>query len=152
MITKQIEFYPTDINVNELLGKIKNILDISAQNKNIRINIINEQEKLFAYADYDSVYTVIRNLTSNAIKFTHAGGNINLSAYKENRQIKIVVEDNGVGIPDAKLKTLFNPGQNKISVITSYSIHYTKLYEGSSAPRVRLGSTKSTSPTASSIH
>jgi signal transduction histidine kinase len=51
--------------------------------------------------------TVIRNLISNAIKFTRIGGKIELSSTKIDDKIELVVSDNGVGIDEEALSKLF---------------------------------------------
>ncbi|MDA3952127.1 MAG: ATP-binding protein [Bacteroidales bacterium] len=59
--------------------------------------------------------TILRNLISNAIKFTNLGGNINISAISEQKQIKISISDNGVGMNDETLKKLFDLSTNTTS-------------------------------------
>ncbi|RLD56400.1 MAG: PAS domain-containing sensor histidine kinase [Bacteroidetes bacterium] len=59
-------------------------------------------------ADANMVTTVIRNLISNAIKFTGKGGNIIISSKKTNDYIEVCVEDNGIGIEPENLKKLFS--------------------------------------------
>ena len=51
------------------------------------------------YADKDMFETVLRNLVSNSIKFSDRGGTIKLDAIQEKGFIKIIVSDNGKGIP-----------------------------------------------------
>jgi signal transduction histidine kinase len=63
--------------------------------------------------------TVIRNLMTNALKFTPSGGNIILSALQNGQSLDVIVSDTGVGISDEYLPYLFridmaytNPGTN----------------------------------------
>ena len=58
-------------------------------------------------ADENMVLTLLRNLISNAIKFTPANGTINVSANIKNKMIEICVSDTGVGIAKEKLDTIF---------------------------------------------
>jgi signal transduction histidine kinase len=51
--------------------------------------------------------TVVRNLVSNAIKFTHPGGKVAVTAVKENGQVIVRVTDSGIGIPEANIEKLF---------------------------------------------
>ena len=71
---------------------------------------INDQ--LFVYADRYSILTVFRNLTSNAIKFSHRNSIIEFMAESHNKQTYIRVKDNGVGISENQLKQLFDLHQN----------------------------------------
>jgi len=77
-----------------------------ANKKNIQVlDTISENEIIFA--DRNMIATVLRNLTSNAIKFTHRGGSIIISSQKQNDFVEISVEDTGVGIPNDRIDNLF---------------------------------------------
>lgn len=94
-----------------------NLLEHNAEKKNIAIsNTISED--ILAYADTEMTTTVIRNLISNAIKFTNPKGKVTASANKENDLIIIKIEDTGVGIPPDKIETLFEPDQTHVSLGT----------------------------------
>ncbi len=75
-----------------------------------RISIKNNTNKnLFVVADENMLSTVLRNLISNAIKFTNVGGEIIISAHKseQNDQLEIWVSDNGVGMPPKVGNSIF---------------------------------------------
>jgi signal transduction histidine kinase len=76
--------------------------NIQLQEKNAaskNISIINKIPKnTFVFADENVVSAIIRNLTSNALKFTNAGGEISFEAKKTDGQIYCSVIDNGVGM------------------------------------------------------
>ena len=59
------------------------------------------------FADVDMFKAVLRNLVSNAIKFTNTGGTINITAKQMNSNITISVSDNGIGIAPHNLMKLF---------------------------------------------
>ncbi|MCU4163655.1 two-component regulator propeller domain-containing protein [Carboxylicivirga caseinilyticus] len=65
-------------------------------------------DDLIAYGDEDMFRTVVRNLVSNAVKFTNLNGNIKVKAINEVHQIKVIVEDDGVGISQDKLPIIFD--------------------------------------------
>ncbi len=58
--------------------------------------------------DPDQIQQVLLNLIDNAIKYTPAGGEIVVSAWPEDRQVKVAVTDTGVGIPQDELPELFD--------------------------------------------
>jgi signal transduction histidine kinase len=58
-------------------------------------------------ADPQLIEEVLANLVDNAIKYSPGGGKINLSGQADNRQIKMTVSDQGLGIPQEGLKHLF---------------------------------------------
>jgi CheY-like chemotaxis protein len=77
-----------------------------------KIDLYCNQDKLInVFADQDMIYTVLRNLTSNALKFTRKG-TVSLDiTHAENGGIKISVSDTGIGISDDKLKSIFEAFQ-----------------------------------------
>ncbi len=73
------------------------------------INIENEiKPNTYVYADENMIKTVMRNLVSNAVKFTYEGGRIRLSANTNGSTITVSVRDNGRGIPKNIQKNLFS--------------------------------------------
>lgn len=73
-----------------------------------RIDLVNNiGMNSFVFADKDSVRTVLRNLVSNAVKFTRSGGKLELGFSMEDGFARISVKDNGVGIPLKSMDRLF---------------------------------------------
>ena len=104
--TGRLEYEPSKIDVKELVDK--NILLLSPMAKNKAIDLHSGiAAPITAYADHDMVNTVIRNLISNAVKFTMSGGHIKITAELENNFIKIGITDDGVGMDDKTLRKLF---------------------------------------------
>jgi signal transduction histidine kinase len=66
-----------------------------------------EDNPLFVWADAHMLDTVIRNLSSNALKFTPQGGSVTISARKLEGLVEISVTDTGVGISQADIDKLF---------------------------------------------
>jgi signal transduction histidine kinase len=75
--------------------------------KNITINCHADKD-LMVYADIEMLKTILRNLVSNAIKFTGNGGLVNINAVEDNGQVIISVSDNGVGIKPEDMSRLFD--------------------------------------------
>jgi signal transduction histidine kinase len=65
------------------------------------------EENSTIYADQDMIQLVIRNLISNAVKFSNRGGQISLSSFSDGRFTRLCVEDDGVGISEVDLIKLF---------------------------------------------
>ncbi len=103
----KITFNPDKININEIINEVNSILEPVAKEKNISL-INNSTYELMAYADVYMLKAILRNLISNAIKFTNRGGKIEISVLDDAVNTTIQVEDNGVGIPHEKLVKLFN--------------------------------------------
>jgi len=69
------------------------------------------EDELEILADENTFMSILRNLISNAIKFTSEGGNISLSANRKSKTVEIAVIDNGMGIPPENLSKLFDEKQ-----------------------------------------
>jgi len=65
------------------------------------------------------ISTILRNLISNAIKFTNQGGEIAISAEKTAKEIFISVSDNGMGIAPERLEKLFSIGKSDSTLGTN---------------------------------
>lgn len=101
-----LEYRPQQINLYALVQKTVNLLESSAQNKNIEI-IVDVDESLFVQADADMVSFTIRNLLSNAIKFTNKGGKVHIFSTIKNNNAELAVSDNGIGMSSAIMDKLF---------------------------------------------
>lgn len=83
----------------ELLGSI--------QNKHV--NMVNRvPETAIGYADSNTINLVIRNLITNAIKFTNDGGEIVVASEDKGNELLVSVRDNGIGMPADIQKKLFD--------------------------------------------
>ncbi len=65
------------------------------------------------YADKAMISTVLRNLISNAIKFTHTGGVIQIATELSTDDVMVSVKDNGVGISKENVSKLFHIDENQ---------------------------------------
>lgn len=110
----RIEYKPDLIELSDLAQATTSLLKKTARDKQIQLEQRIE-EGLDIYADKSMIDTVIRNLTSNALKFTPTGGQVTLSARrngfspgKEGTQwIEVSVKDTGVGISQEDINKLF---------------------------------------------
>ncbi len=97
---------PELLNLNGEHQKVLRLFESNIKNKkiNLTININSKQEVL---ADDDMLSLLFRNLISNAIKFTHSGGTVEITAFEEEGAILVVVSDSGVGIKQENIPKLF---------------------------------------------
>lgn len=109
--TGTISFNPKQLDLGDMVENNISLIRISANQKNITIKK-NLSQNIQVFADKAMAYTVLRNLFSNAIKFTNKGGEITISTREEEGQIIISVRDSGVGIAADRLKTLFEIGDS----------------------------------------
>jgi signal transduction histidine kinase len=110
MQSGRFPFMPQKINFADIC---KNILEFHTQNaeaKNIKLSYFAPDE-INIYADIDMLKAILRNLVSNAIKFTNKNGSINIFAEHTHPEITISVKDNGIGIESGNLHRLFDISQ-----------------------------------------
>jgi len=79
-----------------------------AEAKNINFSIHMDRDEILLGVDADLVRQLIRHLIDNAMKFTPSGGKVHLSIMDGVSSVRIVVEDNGIGIPDNKMSFIFD--------------------------------------------
>jgi two-component system, NtrC family, sensor kinase len=97
-----------DIDIKQLISDEVRTLATIAISKNIHLKLQLEDE-LVMVGDNNSLKTIIRNLLSNAYKFTNKGGFVEIATRKlRHNEAEIIVADNGVGIPEEKLRNLFD--------------------------------------------
>jgi signal transduction histidine kinase/Tfp pilus assembly protein PilF len=109
--TGKIELVRESFNLNEALAVSIDILSQTAKNKNIIIeNLIDKS--LNITADQNMIQTTIRNLISNAVKFTNLSGEISIFAKQTNASIEITVKDNGIGMNKTTADNIFKIEHN----------------------------------------
>lgn len=101
-----IVYQPQHIDIKWLVNRAIDLLKVQAEGKRITLQSL-IQEQMFLYADVNMVDTLIRNLISNALKFTHSGGTVKVSARQDEHEIEVAVSDTGVGIEAENLQKLF---------------------------------------------
>jgi len=110
---KAVALEPKNIELNVIMAKMCAILMPQIKEKEIDSAYLNMDGKT-VYADENAVFTILRNLVSNAVKFTPRHGTIRVNAEVEKDEngnytgfTKISVSDTGVGMPKIVYKKLF---------------------------------------------
>lgn len=97
---------PVRVNMGQLVWEVVELNDETARVKNVTLN--NEvNPAVEVLADKDQVRLVIRNLVSNALKFTPRGGEVRIDAEVVSNIVRVTVRDSGVGILPEDLTKLF---------------------------------------------
>jgi len=104
--TGRMEFNPEYVEIVTLIDESIHLLVNSAQQKSIALSK-ELPRKAIAFADKAMISTILRNLISNAIKFTNPEGAIIISAEQKQNELLISVTDNGVGIKKEVIEKLF---------------------------------------------
>ncbi|MCX6303605.1 MAG: hybrid sensor histidine kinase/response regulator [Bacteroidetes bacterium] len=104
--TNSIRFNPESVNISEIINSTLTILSGEANKKNILVSN-SVADGSVVLADSNMVSAVLRNLISNAIKFTRPGGMVTISSEVSDGIAEFMIEDNGVGIQKRDLDLLF---------------------------------------------
>lgn len=108
--TGRLEFKPEYHALDSLVEDTISLLSETALKKSIQIRH-EIPESLAVFADKSMLSTVLRNLVSNALKFTNTGGAITISVQQNQQHNTIMVSDTGVGIPPERKAGLFQLDQ-----------------------------------------
>ena len=109
---------PTFCNISTICEEVIELVKDTAQMKNITLNNFHP-ENANVYADKNMVLTVLRNLISNAIKFTETNGKIEVHSTLNDEYVKISVSDNGIGVDEEHKVNLFNLDLNNTKLGTA---------------------------------
>jgi PAS domain S-box-containing protein len=116
--TGQLSFNPEKILFSEVVHEIIALSKNIAKSKNIALEC-SCTDNLEIYVDVNMLNTVLRNLISNAIKFTNIGGHIKVSAASKQDHVEITISDNGIGINKEKCSELFSIASNTTTLGTA---------------------------------
>ena len=95
-------------NFRTLLEEVKAEFCAMAASRQLTIRLTLPEEAVEASMDADKIKQVARNLLSNAVKFSPDGGTIQLHLYDGEQVVMVCVRDQGPGIPETELESIFN--------------------------------------------
>jgi len=117
--TGRMEYNPENFSLIDEINDVIKLLKPSADKKNISIHT-NFNKARGVYADKNMIKTILRNLISNAIKFTKEKGKVSIETEKVENEILIKVIDNGVGMSKEHQNDLFDLNKSKSTKGTNY--------------------------------
>ena len=117
--TNRINFQPSMIAIPTLAREVFQIMNMHAKSKNIHLILKEDLNGRKVYADQNMIFTVIRNLVSNAIKFSNPGGEVIISIHESNGLLEFSVTDTGVGMSVEQKNKLFQLDQLQSAAGTS---------------------------------
>ncbi|RLD86268.1 MAG: hypothetical protein DRJ07_01140 [Bacteroidetes bacterium] len=107
--TNQIQYKPEKIDIHKIINAQIELFKYQANKKGLQLK--DESNHCLVFADMNLLNTVLRNLISNAVKYTKKG-EILIKCIRETSNYKISISDTGVGISKENLKKLFDIGEN----------------------------------------
>ncbi|HYX08115.1 MAG TPA: MASE3 domain-containing protein [Bacteroidales bacterium] len=114
----RMEWQPEPIELNLLCREVIDLMISKANLKDLELNLA-APDNIEVIADSNMVKTILRNLISNAIKFSEFGAKININVQSNREFAKIAVEDHGMGIPEDKISSLFRIDESFIRTGTN---------------------------------
>lgn len=112
-------FFPVPVDIRAIVNEIKNMLNVQISEKKLKFDVKIDSTIKKIMTDPLRLRQVFLNYISNAIKFTPKGGKIDVRIYRnEKDQIRIEVEDTGIGISKEDIDKLFHPFQQLDTGIT----------------------------------
>jgi len=97
---------PQILEVSGLIKESTDLLRLQAQAKQIHV-CVQQTNPIYIYADRDMISLVIRNLVSNAIKFTPSNGKIGIVISETDSKVEVTVNDTGLGMSQEVVSRLF---------------------------------------------
>ena len=107
---------PSNVHISELTRETFEVFHSLAAEKNVALEL--GVVEGVAFCDRDMIFTVIRNLVNNAIKFTPKGGKVVISACRKDGSVQVSVTDTGAGMDSATQSKLFSLDHNSSQVGT----------------------------------
>ena len=113
-----IPVQPEKLLVKEIAEEVVEVFQTVAISKDIMLRSLFDTS-LYVWADRNVLFTIIRNLTNNALKFTPPSGAVTITAQRSGGDVVIQVIDTGIGMSAEKLETLFRPQEGQSTWGTS---------------------------------
>lgn len=106
--TGNLEFQPEEFDLDEHIQENLGLVRSQAEKKSITLEYVHPGP-LVMTGDTRMISTIVRNLLTNAIKFTPQKGRVVISTSRRDGGVELTVTDTGIGIPAANLETIFRP-------------------------------------------
>jgi signal transduction histidine kinase len=114
----KLEVEPEVLDLNQLSEDAIMLLESSAVEKDIQL-VSHVHENSLVWADKRMVETIMRNLVSNAVKYTGKKGEVHIFSRNRGGFLEVEVADTGIGIPEEKMETLFDLNLQKSAAGTA---------------------------------
>lgn len=106
-----MEYQPRPVHMHEVVNRNLALLTSQAAQKQIALSSKIEED-IVVSVDAHMVDAIVRNLLTNAIKFTHSGGRVSVSVTQDEHDLRVSVSDTGLGIGEEHISKLFQIGSH----------------------------------------
>jgi signal transduction histidine kinase/PAS domain-containing protein len=104
-----VEFSLRPVQLRPVIEELEPLISPQLGLKNISYVFDACDDSFAAHADPEKLRQILLNLISNAVKFTEPGGRISVECVGDDKTVRITVRDTGIGIPEDKLASIFEP-------------------------------------------
>lgn len=104
--TRKIVINPSEFSLSDVLKSLVHEFSIEAESKHLHLTF-NAHDDCRIKSDPTLLREIFANLLSNAIQYTSDGGKVRVSILKEGQQAVVTVTDNGIGIPQSAIGSVF---------------------------------------------
>jgi signal transduction histidine kinase/HD-GYP domain-containing protein (c-di-GMP phosphodiesterase class II) len=104
----KVRMTKSNVDLNRVIEHVSQIMSPTTEKKTIRLDLHLPPEPVVIYADDGMLQQLLLNLVNNAVKFTPEGGSVNVGVSDGDSSIEIVVQDNGIGIPQSEIDRIFD--------------------------------------------
>ena len=105
----KVELEPRVVRVRDLIVDIETMVAPQMRAKGIELSFVDCDAELEAWADPEKTQQILLNLLSNAVKFTPEKGKVRIEGRLRGERVEVKVADSGIGIPEDKLESIFDP-------------------------------------------
>jgi signal transduction histidine kinase len=113
-----IHYTPTDFSLSSLVEKLRGLYQLTADKKRIPLSI-ECGEDIQIHGDENMIYVTLRNLVSNALKFTSEGNPVSINCIPKDDYVEINVIDKGIGMSEEYLQKILSQDQPMLKKGTS---------------------------------
>ncbi|MEL6925101.1 MAG: HAMP domain-containing sensor histidine kinase, partial [Bacteroidota bacterium] len=104
----QLPLNASEGSVDQTIEELVNAFQPEASQQKVKLSYLNQAPAMQLYFNADKLEKILYNLLSNALKFTPAGGSIELLVAQQDEDLVIKVSDTGIGIASEKLPHIFD--------------------------------------------
>lgn len=115
---QEIKCNPQRVEITPVMNEVVSLFEHQAAGKELQV-ITDGSTNSFAHVDYQMFFSILRNILSNAIKFSKQKGTIKIDIQDRIDMVDISVRDEGIGIPKTQLANLFDLESNRSTIGTS---------------------------------
>ncbi|MDG5768217.1 HAMP domain-containing sensor histidine kinase [Balneolales bacterium ANBcel1] len=103
------DYIALDVDLNWVVRDVCDVMEGAALAKEHKLECIQTSQPVYVSADLSRLKRILFNLITNSIKYTSRGGEITVSVENNDAEARIIVADNGLGIPRESFKDIFRP-------------------------------------------